>query len=61
MSTLQSLDISVSSYSAFIIVRSVVAALVWITIGCLIFWRKSDDWETSCSFYPKYLGCMNWL
>ncbi|HEX6480864.1 MAG TPA: hypothetical protein VF043_18645 [Ktedonobacteraceae bacterium] len=44
MRTLQSLGISVSSYSVYLIVCSVVAALVWIIIGGLIFWHKSNDW-----------------
>lgn len=43
MRTLQSLGISVSSYSAYLIICSILAALVWMTTGGLIFWRKSDD------------------
>lgn len=41
--TLQSLGISVGSYSVYIIVCSVVAALVWMITGILIFWHKSND------------------
>ena len=44
MRTLQGLGISVSSYSVYLLVCSIVAALVWMLTGGLIFWHKSNDW-----------------
>ncbi len=44
MRTLQGLGISVSSYSVYLLVCSIVAALVWMLTGGLIFWHKSHDW-----------------
>src|SRR5207248_7682034 len=31
-------------YGAYIIACSVVASLVWVAVGLLVFWRRSDDW-----------------
>ena len=44
MKTLQNLGISPAGYGAYIIACSVGASLVWVAVGLLIFWRRSDNW-----------------
>lgn len=41
---LQGAGFSVSSYAAYTIVLYVGIALIWSTVGLIIFWRRSDDW-----------------
>ncbi len=41
---LQHFGLSVGSYATFMFVLNTVFALVCFGFGCLIFWRKSDDW-----------------
>ena len=38
------LDSFLGGYTALSIVFSSIASLFWILVGCVIFWRKSDDW-----------------
>src|ERR1700687_1900780 len=41
---LQHMGISLDVYAAWATILSVAAALVWVAVGGLLFWRKSDDW-----------------
>jgi signal transduction histidine kinase len=41
---LQTHGLSVSAWTTFWVVESVLVALVWMGMGVLIFWRRSDDW-----------------
>ena len=41
---LEAAGVSVGSYAAYTIALSVVIALIWSTVGLIIFWRRSDDW-----------------
>src|SRR5207248_941434 len=41
---LHELGFSVSDYAINAIIFTIVSALVWFTVGGIIFWRKSDDW-----------------
>jgi signal transduction histidine kinase len=41
---LQHIGISLAVYAPFAIALSSTIALVWIVVGVVIFWRKSDDW-----------------
>jgi hypothetical protein len=38
------LYLQVGSYLTLIVVLASLASLVWITVGLVIVWRKSDDW-----------------
>jgi len=42
--TLQHFGFSVGSYAAFMFVLTIVLTLVFFGVGCLIFWRRSNDW-----------------
>jgi hypothetical protein len=41
---LQNAGISLSVYAPFAIVLSSAIMLVWVVVGAVIFWRKSNDW-----------------
>jgi signal transduction histidine kinase len=41
---LQGHGLSVSAWATFWVAESVLVALVWIGMGVLIYWRRSDDW-----------------
>jgi hypothetical protein len=41
---LQEAGISVGSYAAYSITLYIAIALIWSTVGLIIFWRRSDDW-----------------
>lgn len=43
MRQLERLGLSVSLYSAYVIALRVVALTVWVVVGAVIFWRKSED------------------
>ncbi len=40
---LQNLGFSLSGYAAYMVTLYVLVSLVWLVVGLLIFWRKSDD------------------
>jgi hypothetical protein len=40
---LRTLGISVDFYATYLLCVSVASALVWIAVGVIIFWRRSDD------------------
>ncbi|MCB0192700.1 MAG: AAA family ATPase [Anaerolineae bacterium] len=44
VAVLESLDLSITFYTWYIIVWEVIFALVFVTVGVVIFWRKSNDW-----------------
>jgi hypothetical protein len=56
--SLQHLGVSVGDYATFIVVLTVLLALVFFGIGCLIFWRKSDDWMALLFAFGLVLGGM---
>jgi hypothetical protein len=41
---LHELGLSVDGYVWFTIVVTVLVALVWASVGLMIFWHRSDDW-----------------
>jgi signal transduction histidine kinase len=41
---LHHLGISVSSYAAYSLTVSIVASSIFLIVGLVLFWRKSDDW-----------------
>ncbi|HLV98887.1 MAG TPA: hypothetical protein VKT82_09445 [Ktedonobacterales bacterium] len=41
---LQAAGFSASAHAAYIIALTIAIGLVWVTVGLLIFWRRSDDW-----------------
>ena len=42
--TLRRLGLSIDNYVAISIAFTVIAALVWFTVGGVLFWRRSNDW-----------------
>ncbi|HWZ19490.1 MAG TPA: GAF domain-containing sensor histidine kinase [Ktedonobacteraceae bacterium] len=44
MSALPQSGLSLDAYAMAWIILSLVEALIWIGVGALLFWRKSDDW-----------------
>src|SRR5260370_20515275 len=42
--TLHQLGISLSSYAAYTLAISIVATSIFLIVGLVLFWRKSDDW-----------------
>jgi signal transduction histidine kinase len=42
--TLHHLGISLSSYAAYTLAVSIVASSIFLIVGLVLFWRKSDDW-----------------
>jgi hypothetical protein len=44
LQALHDLGISVDSYVWYTVVMKVLVALVWMSVGLVIFWRRSDDW-----------------
>jgi membrane protein YdbS with pleckstrin-like domain len=42
--TLHELGLSIGEYAAYILAFFVALELGWFAIGCVIFWRRSDDW-----------------
>ncbi|HLV98683.1 MAG TPA: hypothetical protein VKT82_08410 [Ktedonobacterales bacterium] len=43
LQALQALGFSASEHAAYIIAVTIAVGLVWVTVGLLIFWRRSDD------------------
>jgi hypothetical protein len=41
---LEAIGISLDSYAKYLISISVASTMVWIAVGVVIFWRRSDDW-----------------
>jgi hypothetical protein len=41
---LQQLGISLDVYAPFAIAFSIAIVMVWVVVGVVIFWRRSDDW-----------------
>jgi hypothetical protein len=41
---LESADISIERYATYLLGISVASALVWVVVGTVIFWRRSDNW-----------------
>lgn len=41
---LQAAGFSTSAHAAYIIALTVAVALIWVAIGLVVFWRRSDDW-----------------
>ncbi len=41
---LHQLGISLSSYAAYMLAISIVASSIFLIVGLVLFWRKSDDW-----------------
>jgi hypothetical protein len=35
---------SIEFYATYLLSASVASSLVWVVVGVVIFWRKSDDW-----------------
>jgi hypothetical protein len=35
---------SIERYAAYLVLISVASTVVWVAVGVVIFWRKSDDW-----------------
>ncbi len=44
MQALQHLGLSLETYAAYTLTMDVLASLVFLAVGALIFWRKSDEW-----------------
>jgi ABC-type antimicrobial peptide transport system permease subunit len=44
LATLESLGLSLDFYATYITSQHVIVSAVYITLGLIIFWRKSDDW-----------------
>jgi len=44
LQALQNAGISLSIYASFALALSTALVLVWVVVGIVIFWRKSDDW-----------------
>jgi hypothetical protein len=41
---LKSVGVSVDFYAVYLILVPAASAVIWIAVGVVIFWRKSDDW-----------------
>jgi len=41
---LQRLGLSLDTYAVYTLTLDVIASLVFLTVGAVIFWRKSDEW-----------------
>ena len=41
---LKSVGVSVDFYAVYLILVPAASAVIWIAVGVIIFWRKSDDW-----------------
>jgi hypothetical protein len=41
---LEAADVSVERFATYLLGISVASALVWVVVGTLIFWRRSDNW-----------------
>jgi hypothetical protein len=44
MQALHHLGLSLDTYAAYTLTMDVLASLVFLAVGALIFWRKSDEW-----------------
>jgi hypothetical protein len=44
MQALHRLGLSLDAYAAYTLTLDVIASLVFLAVGALIFWRKSDEW-----------------
>jgi len=59
---LHELGISPRGYAVYTIALYIIMSLVWIIVGLLIFWRRSDDWMTLfvalflVTYYPGTQG-----
>jgi signal transduction histidine kinase len=42
--TLEAADISIERFAMYLLGISVASAVVWVVVGMLIFWRRSDNW-----------------
>ena len=41
---LEAADVSIERYATYLLGISVASALVWVVVGTVIFWRRSDNW-----------------
>jgi signal transduction histidine kinase len=41
---LEAADISIERFATYLLGISVASAVVWVVVGTLIFWRRSDNW-----------------
>ncbi len=44
MQALQRLGLSLDTYAVYTLTLDVIASLMFLTVGVVIFWRKSDEW-----------------
>src|SRR5260370_3144084 len=44
MQALHRLGLSLDTYAVYTLTLDVIASLVFLTVGAVIFWRKSDEW-----------------
>ncbi len=56
---LQAAGFSLNDYATFILALTLAVSLVWVLVGLVIFWRRSDDWVAllgSCALIIYYTG-----
>jgi hypothetical protein len=56
---LRAAGFSMSDYATFTTVLTIAVSLVWVVVGLMIFWRRSDDWVAllgSCALIIYYTG-----
>ena len=41
---LEAADIAIERFAMYLLGISVASAVVWVVVGVLIFWRRSDNW-----------------
>src|SRR5687768_7771127 len=41
---LEAADVSIQRFATYLLGISVASAVVWVVVGTLIFWRRSDSW-----------------
>ena len=41
---LEAADVSIERYATYLLGISIASALVWVVVGTVIFWRRSDNW-----------------
>lgn len=58
---LQHFGLAVGSYTTFMFALNIVIALVFFGVGCLIFWRKSDDWMALLFALGLVMGGMTFV
>jgi hypothetical protein len=44
LSNLEAADVSIERFATYLLGISVASAMVWVVVGTLIFWRRSDNW-----------------